>query len=151
MKQIRDILNKKGVSLIFVILVLLVMSILSVAVFTLFSSNLVTAKHQQDSVKAHFLAISGVEMSFAAVIDTADGDSLLVSYFKANDVTSTMNPLTHTLELEEGNVDIEVSSYIDEGERYILIKAIGYPDASTTSTELTMHFNALHPEIQRWD
>jgi hypothetical protein len=50
-------------------------------------------------------------------------------------------------------VDVIVSSYIDEDEgvRYVQIKAIGYPDNSTISVELNMHFNAESPVIQRWD
>ncbi len=147
----KQILNKNGVTLIFVILVLLVMTILGVAVFTLFSSNLATAKSQQDSVKAHFLAISGVEIAFAAVLDNTDGDPLIVSYFKRDDITSTMIPLTDTIELDEGEVEIEISSYIENEERYIKISAKGIPNNTTVTRLLNMHFNARFPEIQRWD
>ena len=145
-------LDKNGVTLVYVVLVMLVMSLLGVAVFTLFSANLSTAKAQRDSIKAHFLAVSGVEMGFAAVLDTeSTGTRLLDTYFKANDITSVMGALEDEIELDEGVVIIKISSYIDDEERFIKIESTGVPNDLGNSKTLTMHFSAKFPELQRWD
>ena len=60
--------NKKGISLVFVVLVLLVLSILSMAIFTLFTSNMRQAQRQENVIRAHYLAISGVDVTFAALM-----------------------------------------------------------------------------------
>jgi type II secretory pathway pseudopilin PulG len=141
-------MNKKGVSLIFVILVLVVMSILSIAIFTLFTSNIAQAKYQQDSVKAHYVAISGVDVSFAALLQ--ENKSLLLNYFnKAIDVTVT--PISDTITLTNGHADIIISSYIDNSERWVLITSTGVVNNSTATRTIKMNFRVQYPEVQIWE
>lgn len=148
MKPISTILNKKGVSLVFVILVLLVMSILAVAVFTLFTSNIAQAKYQDDSIRAHFVAISGVEVGFAALL--ADNQKLLNDYFKKPNATNVA-PISDTITLDEGTATITISSFVEEELRYVMISSIGSITGSSVTKELKMKFRIEYPEIQTWD
>ena len=144
--------NKKGVSLVYVILVLLVMSLLAVAVFTLFSSNYAQSKYQEQSVKAHFIAISGVELALGVLLYSDDDiSSLLVSYFRPSDNSFIAEPLTDRIELENGYVDITISSYIESDEKQIRVEATGYLEGTSMSKNLVMTFNAKYPQIQKWE
>lgn len=141
-------MNKRGVSLIFVILILVVMSILSIAIFTLFTSNISQAKYQQDSIKAHYVAISGVDVSFAALLQ--DNHSLLDSYFnKAIDVT--VYPISDTINLTNGHANIVISSYIESSERWVLITSTGHVDNSAAIRTIKMNFRLQYPEVQVWE
>lgn len=141
---------RSGVSLIYVMLVLVVMSILSVAIFTLFASNIAQAKQQEYGVKAHFLALSGVEVAFAALIQ--DNQSLLKTHFGTPTDTSPKTPLEHTLVLSgEGEVDITVETYMENLIKYIRITSVGKPIGSSITKTLIMRFRIEYPEIQSWD
>lgn len=144
--------NKNGVSLIYVVLVLIVMSLLSVAVFTLFSSNFAQSKYQEQSVKAHFIAISGVELALGGLLySDEDTSSLLVSYFRPTDNAFIAEPLTDRIELANGYVDITISSYMESEEKQIRVEAIGYLNGTSMSKTLVMTFNAKYPQIQKWE
>ncbi len=145
---VRKTLNKEGVSLIYVILVLLVMTILSVAIFTLFSSNLAQARRQEDSMRAHFVALSGVDVTFAALLQ--NNQELLNDYFR-KDVDATIEPINTTIDLDYGHADVVVSSYVSSGYRYVLITSVATLDNSDLTREIKMHFRAEHPEIQRYE
>jgi hypothetical protein len=147
MRRVKDNMNNRGISLIFVVLVLVVMSILSIAIFSLFASNLAQSKYQQDSIRVHYVAISGVDVSFAALLQ--DNRSLLTSYFdKALNVTIT--PLSDTISLDTGHADIVISSYITNNERWVLITSTGYLNNSAVTRVIKMNFRLQYPEVQVW-
>lgn len=143
--------NKKGMSLIFVVLVMLVLSILSGAIFTLFTTNMNIAQKQENIIRAHYLALSGVDITFAALYQGTSSTSLLNTYFN-KPVTTSVASLSDTLELESGIVNIEVSSFIDEGNRWVLIESTGtLNDGSNLSQTVKMKFRVEYPEIQLWE
>lgn len=148
MKNQNVINSKKGIGLVYVMLVLIVMSILSVAIFTLFVSNLDQVNTQEDSIRAHFVAMSGVEIAFGALIQ--DNQSLLTYHFDKH-VGTTVSPISDSIEVEGGQADITISSYVQDGLRYVRITSIGRLDDSTHSKTLSMHFRIEYPEIQIWE
>ena len=148
MVKIKLIKNRKGVSLVYVMLVLIVMSILSVAIFTLFVSNLNQVKTQEDSVKAHFVAMSGVEIAFGALVQ--DNRSLLNYHFDKH-VGTSVSPISDTIVVTGGEADITISSYVEDGLRYVRITSVGRLDNSTFTKTLSMHFRIEYPEIQVWE
>lgn len=150
------IFNKQGVSLIYAMLVLIVMSILGVAIFTLFASNLKQAKFQEDNMRSHFVAVAGVEVTFAALLDNEH--SLLKNYFNKNNTLS--DTITFSVNVEEdgiqkevaGTAIIEVKSYLDEDDyRLVNIKSIGEAAGATASKTVNMYFRYEYPEIQTWN
>lgn len=143
--------NKKGISLVFVVLVMLVLSILSVAVFTLFTSNMRQAQLQENHIRAHYVAISGVDVTFSAIMQGTASNRLLNTYFN-KPISTTVNPLTDSLSLDGGDVEVTVSSYIESGNRWILITSTGtLTDGSGVSRTVQMRFRVEYPEIQQWN
>lgn len=142
------VMNKRGVALIFVLLIMVVMSILSVAVFTLFTSNIAQEKMQEDAIRAHYVAMSGVDVAFGALLQ--NNRSLLTSYFdKALNVTVT--PLSDSVTLDNGTAAIVITSYVLSSERYVLITSTGSLSNSTVNQVVKMEFRVAYPEIQKWE
>jgi len=143
--------NEKGISLVFVVLVMLVLSILSVALFTLFASNIKQAQRQENSIRAHYLAISGVDVTFAALNQGTTSERLLNVYFN-KPINVTVNPLTDSIEMDSGTVDVTVSSFIEDDNRWVLISAVGVlNDGSNLTQTIEMKFRVEYPEIQIWN
>ena len=143
--------NEKGVSLVFVIIVLLVMSLLSTAVFTLFVSNMRTAQLQENTTRAHYIAISGVELTFASLTMGTSSTRLLRTYFD-KPISETVAPLTQTISLDGGSAAVTASSYIESGNRWVKITSIGtLNDGTNVSRTIEMKFRVEYPEIQMWD
>lgn len=143
--------NKKGISLVFVVLVLLVLSILSMAIFTLFTSNMRQAQRQEDAIRAHYLAISGVEVTFAALMQGTTSQRLVNTYFN-EPINISVDPLSDSIEMDAGTVDIIVSTYVEEGNRWVLITSVGTLDTSDNMSQtVEMRFRVEYPEIQIWN
>lgn len=140
--------DKRGFTLLFAMAVLLIMSILSVAIFTLFTSNMATEKMQADAIRAHYVAQSGVDVAFGALLQ--DGSSLLTDYFDKS-LSVSVTPLTSQIVLESGTADIVVSSYVEGTERWVLITSTGSLDASTVTQVSKMSFNIRYPQIKKWE
>lgn len=142
--------NKKGLSLVWVILVLLVLTILSTAVFTLFVSNMNIAKMQENSTRAHYIAISGVEVTFAALTQGTSSTRLLKTHFD-KPISEPVSDLTDSIDLVEGRADVTVSSYIEDGNRWVKIVSIGsLNDGTIVTKRIEMKFRVEYPEIQLW-
>lgn len=140
--------DNRGFTLLFAMAVLLIMSILSVAIFTLFTSNIATEKMQADAIRAHYVAQSGVDVAFGALLQ--DNKSLLTSYFDKG-VTISVTPLTSQIVLDSGTADIVVSSYIDGTERWVLITSTGSLSSSTVTQVSKLSFNIRYPQIKKWE
>lgn len=64
--------RKNGVALVYAVIVLLVVSILTSAILLTFSANLNQINRQKNYSEAYYLAYSGVQMAFAALIANDD-------------------------------------------------------------------------------
>ena len=143
--------NKKGISLVFVVLVLLVLSILSMAIFTLFTSNMRQAQKQENVIRAHYLAISGVEVTFAALMQGDTNERLVNTYFN-EPINISVDPIEDSIEMDAGLVDVTVSTYVEEGNRWVLITSVGTLDTTdSVSQTVEMRFRVEYPEIQIWN
>lgn len=141
------LLNKKGMALLFVLLIMVVMSTLAVAVFTFYTVNINSEKLQENAMRAHYAALSGVEVTFGALL--TDNRSLLNNYFD-KDLGVSIAPLSDTIELEGTTADIVVSSFVEDGERWVKITSTGRVNGLTVTKVIEMSFRIEHPEIQRW-
>jgi len=148
MNRYRKILDKRGVTLIFVLAVLLIMTTLSVAIFALYTSNMTEERMQTDAIRAHYVAQTGVDVAFGALLQS--NRSLLTSYFDKA-ITVIVTPLSSTITLDNGTASIVVSSYIDGTERFVLITSTGSISNSSLTQVSKMSFNIKYPQIQKWE
>lgn len=139
--------NKKGMALLFVLLIMVVMSTLAVAVFSFYTVNTNSEKLQENAMRAHYAALSGVEVSFGALL--MDNRSLLNNYFDKA-IGTSITPLSDTIELEGTTAYVEISSFVEEGERWVKITSTGRVNGLSVTKVIEMSFRIEYPEIQRW-
>lgn len=143
----RLIKEERGAALMFVVMMMLVLVIFAGSAMMIFSSNLKQAKHQQDSVEAYYLAYSGVEMAFTALM--ADNKA------KTNELVASVDPnfkLTENdVALGNGTVDIIAAKSSDSGfEGWIKITSTAVLTRNNMTYVRSMYFNPADPNETVW-
>lgn len=100
--------RKQGYALITVLVVVVVLSILSLGLFFMTNANTKQVTVQEDNLRAYYLARSGIDLAYAALMVDNGGVPKLVDF-----VSEGTTVLTDTLELPsasqvEGTVAIRV-------------------------------------------
>ena len=80
--------KRKGVTLAITIMIFLVVSILLFSISIVFSTNLKQATHQEKKMKAHYLALSGIEITKSTLLkplSIQNGKEInMIEYIKLN-------------------------------------------------------------------
>ena len=138
--------NRKGVSLIWVIIALVFVSIMTMSIATIAQSNILQAKRQDDTLQAYYIARSGAELAYEALITSSP--SLLIPFTSSSN-SGNSHILTHKdLEIGSGKVDIEVTSTGLDADRRIQIESIGKLKGITKT--IILEFNATTKGDIRW-
>lgn len=96
--------NRSGSVLVFILIIFLVISIMTSTIAFLFSSNIRMAKRQEDGLREHYLALSGIDVTISTLLSTVIVES---------GVEKTMAE-----KIIEGNADRQLNDEIDiEGEK----------------------------------
>lgn len=130
--------NRRGSIFVFVFVIFLTLSIFASSVIFVFNSNLKQAKRQQDSLEAYYLAYSGVEMGYAALL--ANGNAKLL------ELTRIVNPVPEHKEqsIPYGNGTVEVTAKITNDTNFVgWIKVSGKAKLNKNGLEFTrsMYFD----------
>lgn len=142
MHNIKKILkSNNGAALVVVLITFLVMSILTLSIIYLNATNTRQVINQKEYYQAYYLAYSGVEIAYSALL--MDGGGLLTE-FKNN--PKTEGP--QNISFGEGKIDVTIKS--DSTEK-ITITSTGTLDESGKSVTLTMFFPADYPTLQKWE
>lgn len=137
--------NRQGSALVFILIAFLIISILSTSIINLFSNNLKQAKYQQDSLQAYYLAYSGAELAFAALLDNSE-----VNLKKL--VNKTVSELKEE-NISFGKGKITVVSKLTNEENFdgwIEITSTGTLDKNNLSYKRTMLFDPKNPVDIYW-
>ena len=138
--------NRKGVSLIWVIIALVFVSIMTMSISMITQSNILQAKNQDDTLQAYYVARSGAELAYEALITSSP--SLLIPFTSSSN-SGNSHILTHKdLEIGSGKVDIEVTSTGLDADRRIQIESIGKLKGITKT--IILEFNATTKGDIRW-
>lgn len=146
--------NKRGAALIVVLVTLVVICIFCGIIASITQNNLLQAKSQENSLKAYYLALSGSDLYFTALLQKGpggDNDTLLYKEYStaAKPDISATRELTDNLTLNGGKVDIHVKAIEVNGERWVEIKSVATLDNSTVSKATTLQFQVSNPVIQK--
>lgn len=60
--------NRRGAILAFVVILFLIVSIIASSVAMMFTSNLKMAEHQENNLKGHYLALSGIDITISTLL-----------------------------------------------------------------------------------
>jgi type II secretory pathway pseudopilin PulG len=110
--------KRQGSAYAFVLVVFLIISIIGSSILFIFNNNLKQAKRQQDSLEAYYLAYSGVEMAYAALLSKKPNGDLKLKDLDSNELVEnninygngTINILAKKSERENFENWIEITS-----------------------------------------
>lgn len=125
---------RKGNALVFVLIAFMIVSIFAFSILSIFNNNLKQAKHQQDSLEAYYLAYSGIELTFAYLME-----------YDEKEVTAN--------NIEFGNGKINVVSKITDEEGFVgWVKITSVATLNKNGQKYTriMYFDPINPVDQVW-
>lgn len=169
MKKINKLMtSRKGSALAIVLFVFVFVSIISTMVFRVYMNNLHQAKHQEFKVEAYYLAHSGIELAYAALMQLDDVNDpyscMLYQDYATNQVNNgvtTYEPKLHKKEeldypFGEGKLDITLESVKDSNDIYwIEISSVSTMEKQLSrkmeiSDTLVLKFPFDNPLNKRW-
>ena len=139
--------SRNGSALIYVFVVLLIVSILSISILSMLGSNLKQAQFQQDKMEAFYLAYSGAEMAYSALLANNSA--------KLKELTRSVSPVleqrTNGIVFANGVISVVAQRTTDTG-------FIGWIKISSTATlnsnnaEYTriVYFDPENPVDMKW-
>lgn len=113
--------NRKGSTLVIVLVIFAVLSILLASINTMFNSNMIQAVRQEKLMKAHYLALSGIEAAKSTLLmplTTYEGNDInMIEYIKLN--PTNYSDFDDTITVDGKEVEITVKYDIDNKDLYI--------------------------------
>ena len=134
--------NRRGSVFVFVFIIFLTLSIFATSVIYVFNTNLKQAKHQQDSLEAYYLAYSGAEMGYAALL--ANSSAKLI------ELTRDTSPVAEhkQLNIAYGNGKIDILAKVTDDTNFDgWIKVTGKGKLNKNGLDFTrsMYFDPDNP------
>lgn len=126
--------KRKGFALMTVLFVVIILSIFFISIITITQSNTKQVRLQEDNLRAYYLARSGVDIAYAALMEEESGEQKLDQFIRGSD-----DELTHlNLALPDkanpiGHVDIKVLKIDDEVRINAVAKTLKGPGNSSLS------------------
>lgn len=137
--------KRQGSALAFVLIIFLVISILTSSILFIFNNNLKQAKRQQDSFEAYYLAYSGAELAYAALLTEVSGSRKYNVLNESNDLKET--------NIDFGNGKIDIVAKLSNGgsfDGWIEITSTGTLNKNNQSYTRTLFFNPGNPVDRVW-
>lgn len=147
MKRLRYALKlHKGSAVAMVVMIMAIIMVITSVVAILFSANRTQASHQEDYMKAYYLANSGIEIGYAALLTDLDAGSN-INYYYQQYASQLVTPQTSTQTLTAGTVVIRLFSQTIDGKTWLVIESTGQLTGTTITQTLNYRFRADNPAV----
>lgn len=134
-----------GGALAFVIIMIMVLSIFVSSILFLFNNNLVQAKKIENSMEAYYLAYSGVEMSYAALLANTNEKMKSLTDLTVTSLT------TNNISFGNGKINTQAVLSTDPGfEDWIKITVVATLDKNGDTDTRIMYFDPNDPTKKVW-
>jgi len=138
--MLRQVKNKQGVALSFVIMILVVVSIMVAIVAMIASTNIRQASAQEKGLQAYYIARSGAELAYEVLLTTTPS---YIAEFKAG----TRNSIaSETVDFDEGTAVVSVSSSGTGKNQKILITSVGTLKGENISRTVKLEFFSYYED-----
>ena len=136
--------NKDGSILVFVVFVFLIVSIMAATISVLFSNNLTQAKRQEDNLRAHYLAMSGIDMTVATLMSTVEvsGGEEVKMHEKIKKNNVNIDGWEDDFLLDGETIKIKLS-YDKVDEEFTIISSVDIGDNLHKELSLSLEFSGL--------
>ena len=108
-------------------------------------SNILQAKRQDNTIQAYYIARSGAELAYEALITSSP--SLLLPFTHPSNSTNK-HKITDSIVIGEGTADIVVTSYNIDTVKRIRIESIG--ELNNVTKRIILEFDATSKANIRW-
>ncbi len=134
--------NKKGSILVFVVFIFLIVSIMAATISVLFSNNLTQAKRQENNLRAHYLAMAGVDMTIATLMSTVEisNGKEIKMYEKIMKDNKNVDGLEDSIDLDGEEINI-ILTYNKVDEEFTIISSVETKDKSSKELSLNIGFS----------
>lgn len=142
--MLKQIQNRRGVALSFVIMILAVVTIMVSIVALIAGANIRQASTQEKGLQAYYIARSGAELAYDALMTTTPS---LIDTFKSN---SSYTLTEDNVDFEKGTADVKVTSSGSGETQKILITSVGTLNGENISRTAKLEFYAnydLYPDL----
>lgn len=140
----KQLQNRRGVALTFVIMILLVTSIMVSIVALIANANIVQASAQEKGLQAYYIARSGAELAYEVLMTTTPS---LIEDFKDGSISSIA---ADTVDFEKGSATVEVSSSGSGENQKIMITSVGTLAGGGISRTVKLEFYSrydVYPDL----
>lgn len=139
--------SKKGSALIYVFVIIIVLSLLTTTILSILASNTKQAQYQQDSIEAYYLAYSGVQMAYSALLANNNA--------KLTELTRDTNPVSEqrqtAIPYANGTITVVAKKSADTGyENWIIITAVATLTRNNLQYTRSMYFDPDNPINAVW-
>ena len=126
--------NKRGNALAYVMMVMIVVFILVGAVVSLAQANIRQAGAQEKGMQAYYLARSGAELAFEAMLNPSCN---VLTQIK----NKTLSEKAETVSLDNGTAAVKVTLNDSKNPPKIHIESVGTLNSGGISKKVTLEFN----------
>ncbi|MGP1487737.1 MAG: hypothetical protein ACTTIX_00930 [Peptoanaerobacter stomatis] len=134
--------KRKGASLFWVIIALVFTTIMTISISTVTRSNIRQAKIQDDGLQVYYIARSGAELAYEALLTSSPS---LINKFK-NGAISKLDE--KNISVGKGKADIKVTSYTVDAVKKIKIESTG--KLNNTTKTIYLEFEADNYGSMKW-
>jgi hypothetical protein len=144
--------DRSGAILAFVLIVLLVVAVLTASIVHLNMANTAQVSSQRDYLQAYYLAYSGIEIGYAALMMDNENPPVDGYLNLLEDIIDNSPHTVADMNIEYGengdNISVEIEYVPDD--KTITIVSIGTHKNSNKSTKLTMSYPVDFPSLRTW-
>lgn len=141
-KEVVNMKKRKGASLFWVIIALVFTTIMTISISTVTRSNIRQAKIQDDGLQVYYIARSGAELAYEALLTSSPS---LINKFK-NGAISKLDE--KNISVGKGKADIKVTSYTVDAVKKIKIESTG--KLNNTTKTIYLEFEADNYGSMKW-
>lgn len=145
MKNKWSLNKRKGSALIWMLLAFSVLMILTTSIFYIVRQDLYETAKQEERLQTYYIALSGVDLTYAALMDPANEPKKIESAISK--LKSKSTPITDTIIIdidgeEKGTATVSIDRIKDEKDIYwIRITSVGQLTGKSVTVSSTMRIN----------
>lgn len=145
MKNKWSLNKRKGSALIWMLLAFSVLMILTTSIFYIVRQDLYETAKQEERLQTYYIALSGVDLTYAALMDSANEPKKIESAISK--LKSKSTPITDTIIIdidgeEKGTATVSIDRIKDEKDIYwIRITSVGQLTGKSVTVSSTMRIN----------
>ena len=147
MRIMNKLKDTSGAALVFVVGVMVVVFIMISIVASISQANIKQAGAQENSIKAFYIARSGVELAYETLLTSTP--SLLNEFVAAPNNSKVLEQ--HNIDFQDGTADVRITSSGTDDTQKILITSTGTLKDTGMSRTVTLEFYINyrdHPDME---